>query len=59
MWMGNHKEAVEMCFKISYGCPNADTEKGAVGQDALVRDEWSASLPCRFTPGEKAPGTLL
>jgi hypothetical protein len=24
---------------------------------ALVGDEWSASHPCRFTPGEKAPGT--
>jgi hypothetical protein len=24
---------------------------------ALVGGEWSASLPCRFTPGERAPGT--
>jgi hypothetical protein len=24
---------------------------------ALDGDEWSASRPCRFTPGEKAPGT--
>jgi hypothetical protein len=24
---------------------------------ALVRGEWSASRPCRFTPGERAPGT--
>jgi hypothetical protein len=25
---------------------------------ALVEGEWSASLPGRFTPGERAPGTL-
>jgi hypothetical protein len=24
---------------------------------ALVGGEWSASRPCRFTPGERAPGT--
>jgi hypothetical protein len=24
---------------------------------ALVGSEWSASRPCRFTPGEKASGT--
>jgi hypothetical protein len=24
---------------------------------ALVRGEWSASRPCRFTPGERAVGT--
>jgi hypothetical protein len=24
---------------------------------ALVRGEWSASRPCRFTTGERAPGT--
>jgi hypothetical protein len=24
---------------------------------ALAGDEWSASLPGRFTPGERAPGT--
>jgi hypothetical protein len=24
---------------------------------ALVGGEWSASLPCRFTLGERAPGT--
>jgi hypothetical protein len=24
---------------------------------ALVRGEWSASRPDRFTPGERAPGT--
>jgi hypothetical protein len=24
---------------------------------ALVGVEWSASRPCRFTPGESAPGT--
>jgi hypothetical protein len=24
---------------------------------ALVEGEWSASRPCRFTPGERAPGT--
>jgi hypothetical protein len=24
---------------------------------ALVRGEWSASCPCRFNPGERAPGT--
>jgi hypothetical protein len=24
---------------------------------ALVVGEWSASRPCRFTPGERAPGT--
>jgi hypothetical protein len=24
---------------------------------ALVGREWSASRPCRFTPGERAPGT--
>jgi hypothetical protein len=24
---------------------------------ALVGDEWSALRPCRFTPGERAPGT--
>jgi hypothetical protein len=24
---------------------------------ALAGGEWSASRPCRFTPGEKAPGT--
>jgi hypothetical protein len=24
---------------------------------ALVGDEWSASRPCRFTPGERARGT--
>jgi len=23
---------------------------------ALDRGEWSASRPCRFTPGERAPG---
>jgi hypothetical protein len=23
----------------------------------LVGGEWSASRPCRFTPGERAPGT--
>jgi hypothetical protein len=23
---------------------------------ALVRDEWSASRPCRFTPGERTSG---
>jgi len=26
---------------------------------ALDGDEWSASRPCRFTPGERAPGTCL
>jgi hypothetical protein len=26
---------------------------------ALDEDEWSASRPCRFTPGERAPGTRL
>jgi hypothetical protein len=26
---------------------------------ALDGDEWSASCPCRFTPGERAPGTFL
>jgi hypothetical protein len=24
---------------------------------ALTGGEWSASLPCRFTPGERGPGT--
>jgi hypothetical protein len=24
---------------------------------AIVRDEWSASRPCRFTPRERASGT--
>jgi hypothetical protein len=24
---------------------------------AVAGDEWSASRPCRFTPGERAPGT--
>jgi hypothetical protein len=24
---------------------------------ALVRDEWSGSCSCRFTPGERTPGT--
>jgi hypothetical protein len=24
---------------------------------AVVEDEWSASRLCRFTPGERAPGT--
>jgi hypothetical protein len=24
---------------------------------ALLGGEWSASHPCRFNPGEKAPGT--
>jgi hypothetical protein len=24
---------------------------------ALAGSEWSVSRPCRFTPGEKAPGT--
>jgi hypothetical protein len=24
---------------------------------ALHGDEWSVSRPCRFTPGERAPGT--
>jgi hypothetical protein len=24
---------------------------------ALVEGEWSASRPCRFTPGERAPGS--
>jgi hypothetical protein len=24
---------------------------------ALVGDEWPVSRPCRFTPGERAPGT--
>jgi hypothetical protein len=24
---------------------------------ALAGGEWSASRPCRFTPGERAPGT--
>jgi hypothetical protein len=24
---------------------------------ALDRDEWLTSLPCRFIPGERAPGT--
>jgi hypothetical protein len=24
---------------------------------AIVGGEWSASRPCRFTPGERAPGT--
>jgi hypothetical protein len=24
---------------------------------ALVGGEWSASRPCRFNPGERAPGT--
>jgi hypothetical protein len=24
---------------------------------ALVGGEWSTSRPCRFTPGERAPGT--
>jgi hypothetical protein len=24
---------------------------------ALVRSEWSASRPSRFTPGERVPGT--
>jgi hypothetical protein len=24
---------------------------------ALAEGEWSASHPCRFTPGERAPGT--
>jgi hypothetical protein len=24
---------------------------------ALVGGDWSASRPCRFTPGERAPGT--
>jgi hypothetical protein len=26
---------------------------------ALTGGEWSASCPCRFTPGERAPGTHL
>jgi hypothetical protein len=26
---------------------------------ALVGGKWSASRPCRFTPGERAPGTHL
>jgi hypothetical protein len=26
---------------------------------ALVEGQWSASRPCRFTPGERAPGNPL
>jgi hypothetical protein len=30
---------------------------GGVDVETLVEGEWSASRPCRFTPGERTPGT--
>jgi hypothetical protein len=39
----------------TYG--GADVEIQLFLTSALVGGEWSASLPCRFTPRERAPGT--
>jgi hypothetical protein len=30
---------------------------GSGGIDLLARGKWPTSRPCRFTPGERAPGT--
>jgi hypothetical protein len=39
----------------AYG--GVDVETHVFLTSALVGDEWSASRPGRFTPGERAPGT--
>jgi hypothetical protein len=39
----------------AYG--GVDIQVHIVLPSALVGGEWSASRPCRFTPGERSPGT--
>jgi hypothetical protein len=40
---------------MAYG--GVDLEVNVFLTSALVGGEWSASRPCRFTPGEMSPGT--
>jgi hypothetical protein len=41
---------------MTYGVLDVQTHVFLIS--ALVGGEWSASRPCRFTMGERAPGTL-